>query len=1043
MKRFTMFACLTVAMVFALVSFAGNTPTYVDGHNSVITTSGSSMNKAARDTVELIGPWGSGAQANGQFEDSEAMGGGANMNGWESADLSLKTEEIWHVDTYNAVAGVYSAWCGEIRFDVCGEGDVVGGYGQNYHELLVFRGTVADNAAPCNVVVTATVHHNTEAGWDYVHLGYFKAGLAIETVWTGDGVATDVAINQTMIYAGGEYVGDDNDEVRIAWQVLSDGAADDSDCQNPTNGAIQVDNITVTMDNDLGAGSYYDDFELNTLGNWAVEFPLGVGDYTHLRTLLRDADACRSDYSPTACFLADDIMFDTMGLPSQTCQDWCYGNGGYIVNTQGGAAGPTFVLNNQVMSPVVEWPAGYPGGSLEFDVYRHFELGSASSGFFYVWGVRSINTGIAADIELAPWVARGFVYYGGPDYIRGGDLGLISLLEPAATHLQVRVGVDEAGPSWGWDTDNGTPAPYFDNVRVLAFDQAGPGMNTREIDLAQSSFPSNHLLSLGVDMGLNDIRFDMATDISLQTETYNLPGDSLVVVITAVRSSTTDVATLVEADVAGAFAPRLMFSLKGNPAFDASVRTFAAEQDWADLGGVITSQVGVDYVGYTYGFPAFHNGARTADEFGFDLPDENFFYPGDVIHYYFESWDELDGGYESSTLPNDLTGFGVFDTGPLTYASAFKCRGLPTMFDDAGDQPSILFWNDFANRGGQQEWHGAFESLGLFAGVDSDLYYTMGPSSGVGNGIGGRSAFGQLLGYDAIVYSSGDLTSFTISNQNFVDDAGDDTGVINSWLESGNKLFFATGDDIATDLEDQGGIAATLLSASFGVLLGGNDVGGFLGNDTAPLVTPVIGNSVFFNTVDWVAYGGCNGINTFDAVTPLTGCEQLAYFNDGTTSYAAATRNENASLSTVVYLPYDLMNVRSPMKALQPAALAARAQVLEEVLFNAGGIASDPQNAVGADLPVFAFGAENYPNPFNPITKIEFSLPTAGKVSLKVFSVRGELVKTLINEVRPAGTDHIMWDATSDQGKRVSSGVYFYQLNTADNSIVKKMTVVK
>jgi hypothetical protein len=641
MQRFTMFAWLTVAMVFALDSFAGKTPTYVDGHNSVIVGGSSDMTKAGRDTVVVIGPWSElPAGPNGQFENPQSMGGGANWNGWTSVDYTLETEKIWHVDTYNVVNGTYSAWCGEIRFDVCGEGDVVGGYGQNYHELLVFRGTVADPNAACNVGVTATVNHNTEAGWDYVHLGYFKAELAIERVWSADGIGVGIAVSQVMAYAGGEYVGDNNDEVRIAWQVLSDGAADDSDCQYPTNGAMQVDDITVTMDNDVGPGTYFDDFEDNTLGNWVVEFPLGVGDYSHIRTDLKDADDCLSNYTPAMCFLADDIMFESLGLPYQMCQDWCYGNGGYIVNTQGGLAGPEYDIYNVIISPPAAWPAGYPGGSFEFDCYRHFELGSGGAGLFYMWAVRSTTGTLPEDLDAAPWVDRGYVYYGGPDWIRAGDLGLISLLEPGTRQIQVQMGVKQPYSSWGWYTVNGTPAPFFDNVRVLAFDQAGPGLTTREIDLANDSFPANELLSTGVDYGDNDIRFDMARDISLQTEAYNLAGDTIVVEINPVRADLSGTqASLVATDVPGvAFAPRLMFSLKGNPTFDVAVRTFQAEADWAALGGVITSNTGVHYEGYTYGTPAFHNGVQSADGgWAFDLPDENFLYPGDVLHYYVEA----------------------------------------------------------------------------------------------------------------------------------------------------------------------------------------------------------------------------------------------------------------------------------------------------------------------------------------------------------------------------------------------------------------------
>ena len=70
-------------------------------------------------------------------------------------------------------------------------------------------------------------------------------------------------------------------------------------------------------------------------------------------------------------------------------------------------------------------------------------------------------------------------------------------------------------------------------------------------------------------------------------------------------------------------------------------------------------------------------------------------------------------------------------------------------------------------------------------------------------------------------------------------------------------------------------------------------------------------------------------------------------------------------------------------------------------------------------------------------------LPQRGHLSLKIFNVRGELVRTLINEVRPEGAGHVLWDGASDQGRRVSSGIYFYEARTDSEVQVNKLTLVK
>ncbi len=87
--------------------------------------------------------------------------------------------------------------------------------------------------------------------------------------------------------------------------------------------------------------------------------------------------------------------------------------------------------------------------------------------------------------------------------------------------------------------------------------------------------------------------------------------------------------------------------------------------------------------------------------------------------------------------------------------------------------------------------------------------------------------------------------------------------------------------------------------------------------------------------------------------------------------------------------------------------------------------------------------AQNYPNPFNPTTTISFSIPTSQKVSLEIINVRGQVVKTLLDQQMSAGTHAIEWDATNAGGSKVASGIYLYKLTTANDVAVKKMTLMK
>ncbi len=88
--------------------------------------------------------------------------------------------------------------------------------------------------------------------------------------------------------------------------------------------------------------------------------------------------------------------------------------------------------------------------------------------------------------------------------------------------------------------------------------------------------------------------------------------------------------------------------------------------------------------------------------------------------------------------------------------------------------------------------------------------------------------------------------------------------------------------------------------------------------------------------------------------------------------------------------------------------------------------------------------ADNYPNPFNPTTTLQYALPQAADVALTVYNVLGQPVRTLVAERQAAGRYAVEWDATNDQGHRLSSGLYFYRLQAGGDFLeVKKMLLLK
>ncbi|MFQ5631246.1 MAG: FlgD immunoglobulin-like domain containing protein, partial [bacterium] len=94
-------------------------------------------------------------------------------------------------------------------------------------------------------------------------------------------------------------------------------------------------------------------------------------------------------------------------------------------------------------------------------------------------------------------------------------------------------------------------------------------------------------------------------------------------------------------------------------------------------------------------------------------------------------------------------------------------------------------------------------------------------------------------------------------------------------------------------------------------------------------------------------------------------------------------------------------------------------------------------------MPVVILLHQNYPNPFNPETKIRYSLPQTNNVSLKIYNINGDIIRTLVNAKVEAGEHFIRWDGTDNNGFLVASGVYYYELMVGTFRQVNKMTLIR
>jgi len=91
--------------------------------------------------------------------------------------------------------------------------------------------------------------------------------------------------------------------------------------------------------------------------------------------------------------------------------------------------------------------------------------------------------------------------------------------------------------------------------------------------------------------------------------------------------------------------------------------------------------------------------------------------------------------------------------------------------------------------------------------------------------------------------------------------------------------------------------------------------------------------------------------------------------------------------------------------------------------------------------------AQNYPNPFSvseaSISTIGYTSPRNGRVTLRIYNLLGREVRTLINEVRPAGVFNVTWDARDNRGNLVPTGIYIYKISSRQTTVSRRMLVTR
>ena len=147
--------------------------------------------------------------------------------------------------------------------------------------------------------------------------------------------------------------------------------------------------------------------------------------------------------------------------------------------------------------------------------------------------------------------------------------------------------------------------------------------------------------------------------------------------------------------------------------------------------------------------------------------------------------------------------------------------------------------------------------------------------------------------------------------------------------------------------------------------------------------------------------------------------------------------NSYGKSARTMWFGFSFMYIRDAENASPPI----RNHIMKDVI---EWMQNSPNADITGDEVPAAYGlAQNFPNPFNPSTTIKFDMKAKGHVSLKVYNVAGQLVKTLADGVFNAGSHSVNWDGTNNAGAKVASGVYFYKMETKNFSQTKKMVMLR
>lgn len=1051
---------LVLALGVALVSSAAYARKGDSGYGSYSRTSNWSdvMTLDNPAAVNNHGGLNASAAATTVVLNSSKFDSGASCtaNGWTTVDITQQTGDWWHVDnfttapwagtkstgqiTFNAVQGTKSMWMaalpptGPLNTILCGYA-ALPGYGNGWDQAFCSKACLSTaGGASANLDIAFKLKFDSEPSYDGTALEY-TTDCAGNVGWT------EIAGGTTPAAPAGGWSGTDSitvtgpfsvgaGPVKVRLHFTADTSWSNQDGFYPGFG-VAVDSLsweTTAVETFEGAT-----IGTNNVTDWQSCNTPGYGNFLALfkkSTGANYEDQCLDNLGCYWAAIQGSTEFYTCGTPSQPTQKIVP-----HVNVRGE------YLSNEIWSPVMSL-SGSSGSDfrLRYTVYRDLPLDNL---IFHVWHVRTVDTGGCP----GGWADRNFVYYGDQkDWLITENAVGSKINVATGASIQVAIGVLDMCPFWCGIFGTGlchSPAPYIDSVKVLRIDAIGPQWDIRDIDTFNDNFSADGTIT-------GTARVDEAIDIKPSASPTFTPGDSAIVLFLldpkyTNTGFTTLAAGLINDPTASTFVGRnktknavygyftvTPFSAaKIGPAISEGPGGTANRYPYMGTvvaGGKTWAKVRMDYT-YTgtAATPGYGTGTqpRVTSRFNIDVND-NLFTPGDTVEYFYSA-SSLDGTTYFST------NWGTSPTIAEVAANPMEITILPAGgFNRNGD---ILYVDGADGFGVQPFYDGAFMTLGLASKIDR--FDVRGPSSGVSNRLGGRvtNVAAQLNAcYKKIIWDSG-LLSITLGDGSGDPEKTDDYALMNTFCNAitgapGGVMLL--GDRQAQYLNGYAGASAVSFRSIYMPFTLIND-----NHRLAPTSFAISPKMMAWPgrayTDNFVLFGGCPGLNDFDVIGASGTSRVEMSYNTASNSNGGVVSNQhvngNGATVTVIQAGFSLAYVRDD----ELDGISDRAKFLRDSIVYMGNPLGQ---VVGAGPTMKNSLSQNYPNPFNPQTTIAWSLKDRGVMTLKVYNVNGQLVRTLIDGVRAAGPDSKVWDGRNDAGQSVSSGVYFYKLVTSNFSQV-------